>query len=158
MLKQKLFLLDVLIGFEYTNYTVRETVGQVMINITVVSGILTRPISIVVSMSDGTARGRHWTLVAQKLFVVCTNFVDIADYISVAANLKQLTPQDSSTIISIEIVNDNITEAEENFTVALASSSPEVGISPSSTVITIQDDDSQGRSVVPMLCYCPLIL
>ena len=64
-------LLDVLIGFEHINYTVSETIGQVMINVTVLGGSLTHPISIVVSTSDGTARGKDWTPVYQKLIIVC---------------------------------------------------------------------------------------
>ena len=75
------------------------------------------------------------------------------DYVSVAASLQQLTPEDSSTVISIDIVNDNITEGEENFTIALSAASPEVGVSPSSAVITILDDDNQGISSVPPRAY-----
>ena len=50
-------LLDVLIGFEHTSYTVSESSGQAMVTIVVVNGSLSRNISIVVSTSDGTARG-----------------------------------------------------------------------------------------------------
>ena len=52
-------LLDVLIGFEHVNYSVSETVGRLTINVTVLDGILTRPISVVVSTSDGTAIGKY---------------------------------------------------------------------------------------------------
>lgn len=71
-------------------------------------------------------------------------YVGNSDYVSVMASLQQLTPEDSSTVISIGIINDNITEGEEDFTIELSSASPEVGISPSTAVITILDDDGQG--------------
>ena len=96
-----------------------------------------------------------------RLFVLC---IDNTDYVSVAASLQWLTPEDSSILISIDIINDNITEGEENFTLALSSASPEVSISPSSAVITILDEDSQGISaVLPRaprvwaLCNSPLL-
>ena len=79
-------------------------------------------------------------------------YVGNTDYVSIAASLQRLTPEGSSTVISIVIVNDNITEGEENFTIALSSTSPEVGVS-SSAVITILDDDNQGISSVPPRAY-----
>ena len=86
------------------------------------------------------------------LYVFC---VGNSDYISITANLQQLTPEDSSAIISIDIVNDNITEGEEYFAIVLSSASPESIVSPSTAVITILDDDSQGISVIsPRACPC----
>lgn len=86
------------------------------------------------------------------LYVFC---VGNSDYVSVIASLQHLTPEDSSAVISIEIVNDNITEGEEYFAIALSSASPESMVSPSTAVITILDDDSQGISVVSLrACPC----
>ena len=59
-------LLDVLIGFEHVNYSASETAGQLMINITVLDGILTYPISVAISTSDGTAFGKYWMCVAKN--------------------------------------------------------------------------------------------
>ena len=56
-------LLDVLIGFEHVNYSVRETIGQLMVNITVLDGNLTHPISVMVSTSDGTAISKYQTYI-----------------------------------------------------------------------------------------------
>ena len=68
-------LLDVLIGFEHVNYSVSETVGQFKINITVLDGILTHPISVVLSTSDGTAIGKYWIFVAQIPVIGCLCYV-----------------------------------------------------------------------------------
>ena len=89
--------------------------------------------------------------------VFCVNMFCVGnnDYISITASLQQLTPEHSSAIISIDIVDDNITEGEEYFAIALSSASPESIVSPSTAVITILDDDSQGISVIsPRACPC----
>jgi hypothetical protein len=80
--------------------------------------------------------------VAQILVIVFC--VGNSDYVSIIASLQQLTPEDSSAVILVDIVNDNITEGEEYFTIALSTASPVSGVSPSTAVITIVDDDSQG--------------
>ena len=59
-------LLEVQIGFEHVNYSASETAGQLMINITVLDGILTYPISVAISTSDGTALGKYWMCVVKN--------------------------------------------------------------------------------------------
>jgi hypothetical protein len=73
------------------------------------------------------------------------------------ASLQQLTPEDSSAVISVDIVNDNITEGEEYFTIALSPASPVSGVPPSTAVITIVDDDSQGISAVSLRAHCEVL-
>ena len=64
-------ILDVLIGFEHVNYSVSETTGQLTVNITILDGILTHPVSVAISTSDGTATGKCLIFVAQILVIVC---------------------------------------------------------------------------------------
>jgi hypothetical protein len=68
---EDIIIIDVLIGFERVNYSISETAGQLKINITILDGILTHPISVTISTSDGTAIGKCWMFVAQMLVIVC---------------------------------------------------------------------------------------
>ena len=49
---------DVVIGFSPTDYTVIESIGQALLTVTIVEGVLTRAVAFSVSTSDGSAKGR----------------------------------------------------------------------------------------------------
>ena len=68
------------------------------------------------------------------------------DYVKITSFPQQLGPDELKSVIAVDIIDDNVEESEENFTVSLSTSSPGVNISPANTVITILDDDGQGTT------------
>ena len=49
--------IDVIIGFSPTDYTVVESIGQALLTVTIIEGVLTGAVAFSVSTSDGSAKG-----------------------------------------------------------------------------------------------------
>ena len=50
---------------------------------------------------------------------------------------------DTNQTVTIPIVGDNVVESTESFSVSLTTGDSAVNLSPSTTTVTIQDDDSK---------------
>lgn len=66
---------------------------------------------------------------------------DGVDFSSATTNVT-LSPTHRSSLVSIEIINDSVTEADETFTLHLTTFSPIVLIDTPNATVTIVDDDS----------------
>ena len=65
-----------------------------------------------------------------------------SDYTSVSMDLTFNSGTTTQTVM-IPIVGDNVVESTESFTVSLTSADSAVTLNPSTTTVTIQDDDSK---------------
>ena len=64
------------------------------------------------------------------------------DYTSVAMDLTFNADNTNQTVM-IPIVGDNVVEGTESFTVSLTTGDNAINLSPQTTTVTIQDDDSK---------------
>ena len=73
---------------------------------------------------------------------MCYHFLSPApsDYTTVTMDLTFNSGNTARTVM-IPIVGDNVVESTESFTVSLTSADSAVTLSPSTTTVTIQDDD-----------------
>ena len=58
VVKFSIFIIDAIIGFSPSDYTVVESVGQALLTVTVIEGVLTHAVAFSVSTSDGSAKGK----------------------------------------------------------------------------------------------------
>ena len=65
-----------------------------------------------------------------------------SDYTSVTRGLTFNSGTTTQTVM-VPIVGDNVVESTESFTVSLTSADSAVTLSPSTTTVTIQDDDGK---------------
>ena len=65
-----------------------------------------------------------------------------SDYTSVFMDLTFNSGTTNQTVM-IPIVGDNVVESTESFTMSLTSADSAVTLNPSTTTVTIQDDDSK---------------
>ena len=65
-----------------------------------------------------------------------------SDYMTVSMDLTFNSGNTTQTMM-IPIVGDNVVESTESFSVSLTSADNAVTLSPSTTTVTIQDDDSK---------------
>ena len=65
-----------------------------------------------------------------------------SDYTSVSMNLTFNNGNTNQTVM-IPIIGDNVVESTESFTVSLTTGDSAVNLSPQTTTVTIQDDDSK---------------
>ena len=68
----------------------------------------------------------------------------MSDYSSISSTLN-LNSSMAMVEVSIPIIDDSVVESDEQFTVVLSSSDPNVLISQNQTTVTIVNDDSKLR-------------
>ena len=75
---------------------------------------------------------------------MCYHFLPPApsDYTTVTMDLTFNSGNTNQTVM-IPIVGDNVVESTESFTVSLTSADSTVTLNPSTTTVTIQDDDGK---------------
>ena len=75
---------------------------------------------------------------------MCYDFLPPAssDYTTVSMDLTFNSGTTTQTVM-IPIVGDNVVESTESFTVSLTSADGAVTLNPSTTTVTIQNDDSK---------------
>jgi len=116
------------VQFGSSSYTVGEADGTVTITVTL-SQSSSETVTVDYATSDGTATGS------------ANGGEDGGDYGTVSGTLTFLSGQTSKTIV-INIYSDFCCEGNETFTVTLSNPSGGSLGSPSSTTVTILDDDS----------------
>ena len=74
----------------------------------------------------------------------CLSFSSPApsDYISVTMDLT-FNADNTNRTVMIPIIGDNEVEGTESFTVSLTTGDSAINLSPQTTTVTIQDDDSK---------------
>ena len=118
------------IGFSSATYTVDESAGEVVLTVSVISGDLTEDVMLNYMTQGGTA-------------------TTVEDYTSMFGILT-LSPGDTEKTIMVPIVNDDLFENDEMFTVHLFLSGAPAGITldPAIATVTITDnDEAPARSV-----------
>ena len=65
-----------------------------------------------------------------------------SDYTTVSMDLTFNSGTTTQTVM-IPILGDNVVESTESFTVSLTSADSAITLNPSTTTVTIQDDDSK---------------
>ena len=75
---------------------------------------------------------------------MCYDFLPPAssDYTTVSIDLTFNSGTTTQTVM-IPIIGDNVVESTESFTVSLTSADSAVTLNPSTTTVTIQNDDSK---------------
>ena len=75
---------------------------------------------------------------------MCYHFFPPAssDYTTVSMDLT-FNSRNTTQTVMIPILGDNVVESTESFTVSLTSADSAVTLNPSTTTVTIQDDDSK---------------
>ena len=132
-------------GWEQSSYETSEAAGSVTVcaNLT---GQIERSVSVTAASTDGTATGGE---LAMLLYYVCGFTLSFcstapADYTAVLAPLEfTALNADQPQCIDIAITNDNVLENDENFVLQLSTEDTAVDLSPSSTTVTITNDDSE---------------
>ena len=116
-------------SFVISNYEIFENRGQIVVHI-VRSGPLTSPTTVQWSTQNGSAQAG-------------------TDFQASSGNSQFATDQ-YQDLITIPLVNDNVSESDETFSVTLSGASSGSISNPSSTTITIHDEDrSQTVDVTP---------
>ena len=150
------------IGFDSAAYTITETDSTVSrsVSVSVQSGTtLARGVVVTVQTVDGTARGgtlihRHCTCVIHVLpFLPPAS----SDYTTVSMDLTFNAVNTNQTVM-ISITGDTVVEGTESFTVSLSNTAGDsaVTLNPSTTTVTIEDDDSKnciGKQLVHVYIY-----
>ena len=137
----------VTIGFDATPYTFIETDSTVSRSVSVSvqgSTTLARGVVVTVQTVDGSATGealihRHCTRVIHVL-----SFLPPAssDYTTVSMDLTFSAGNTNQTVM-IPITGDTVEEGTESFTVSLTTGDSAVMLNPSTTTVTIEDDDGK---------------
>ena len=136
------------IGFDAATYTFNETDGTVSRPVRVSvqgSNTLERDVVVTVQTADGTATGGlsfiHRDIV-DVLFMIFLPPPIATDYTSVTIVLT-FNADNTNRTVMIPIVGDNVVEGTESFTVSLTTGDSAINLSPQTTTVTIQDDDSK---------------
>ena len=136
----------VTIGFDATAYTFTETDSTVSrsVTVSVQSGSLARDVVVTVQTMDGTATGGSLIHRHCKCVIHVLSFLPPAssDYTTVSMDLTFNAGTTNQTVM-IPIADDTVVESTESFTVSLMSVDSVVTLNPSTTSVTIQDDDSK---------------
>ena len=66
-----------------------------------------------------------------------------SDFRAIAKEDITFNAQESKKTVSISLINDQVIEGNENFTVTLETTQPRVVFSRSQTTVTIQDNDGK---------------
>ena len=133
------------IGFDVASYTITESTTSVSVSVSVQSGTtLARDVVLTVETMDSTATGealihRHCTRVIHVL-----SFLPPAssDYTTVSMDLTFNAGSTNQTVM-IPITGDTVVESTESFTVSLTTGGSAVTLNPSTTTVTIEDNDSK---------------
>ena len=120
---QSISLAGVTIGVEVQSVTVNEGDGKAEICATKMSGNLLRTVTVILSTEDGTATS------------------DLPRDITAITPEVDLDMARSRACTDIRIEDDNIVEEDETFRVVVSSADSSVDIMPSTTVVTIVDND-----------------
>ena len=109
------------------------------------SNTLERDVVVTVQTADGTATGGlsfiHRDIV-DVLFMIFLPPPIATDYTSVTMVLT-FNADNTNRTVMIPIVGDNVVEGTESFTVSLTTGDSAINLSPQTTTVTIQDDDSK---------------
>jgi hypothetical protein len=112
------------VRFETANYSVTE--GQGSLQIRLIRDGKAGPVSVELRSTSGSAQAG-------------LDFAGVSRVVTFAANQTE-------AIVVINILNDDLVESSESFTVTLSNPTAGLGIgSLGSTVVTIEDDDSPGQ-------------
>ena len=153
----------VTIGFDATAYTFTETDSTVSRSVSVSvqgSTTLARDVVVTVQTVDGTATGSEpFTLHTSHVHRhcrcedVCTESCVVlhilsflppasSDYTTVSMDLTFNAGITNQTVM-IPILGDTVVESTESFTVSLTTGDSAITLNPSTTTVTIEDNDSK---------------
>ena len=75
-----------------------------------------------------------------------------SDYTTFAEMLT-FTPMDSRFCYNMTVINDQLFEGQEDFTVTLSTSAPSVSVQPETAIIIITDDDRKYFLFIIIIYY-----
>ena len=142
------------VGFTQTDATVMEAVGNASLILSVVGQLDTDvSVSVQVMSQDGTAIGESEAeycpnYLASNFSESCTTTCQCfflsagSDYSSISSTLN-LTSSTTMMVVLIPIIDDSVVEMDEQFTVVLSSSDPNVLTSNNQATVTIVNDNSK---------------
>ena len=100
--------------------------GSVTLTVRVLAGQLSRNVSIVLFIQDGSA----------------TSTAPV-DFVAVSPITLQFSPTDLDLEATVIIIDDDVTENSEQFIGRLSSTDPAVILDPDATTVEIQDNDCE---------------
>ena len=124
---------DAEIGFDSTSYSVNEDAGTVVLTVKLLSGTLTETVVVSYETMDGSASAG-------------------SDYTNMSGVLT-LSPGDTEETIMVPIVNDDLFENDEMFTVVLSGTPAGVTLDPDVATVTIKDNDTRAPVVIGFRPY-----
>lgn len=98
---------------------------------------------IVTPIPDGTATGKVTFRKFQLSLMVCSAIPAGGVDFSIEEVSIVISPPDIIGCTDVTLINDNIREGEENFSVTISSSDDAVLLGLSAAVVTIEDDDGK---------------
>ena len=133
----------VTVGFELTNYTVLES--ETATNVCVVStGEIERMFDVMIFTPD-TSSGKQslhsCRLWCSIIMIIISNIPHSLDYSLIPENIIFSPGMTGPQCQSISITDDSILENDEVFMVALSTTDQDIILSPSTTSVTIVNDD-----------------
>ena len=118
---------DVTIGFLPVDYTVNENEGSVTLIVQLLNGELARNVEVELSTGDSTASSSA-----------------PADYIAPGVSITlRFTPAESTQSVTVQILDDDITELSETFFGLLFTTDSAVYLDPSTANVEIVDNDGE---------------
>ena len=158
---------DAVIGFTPNSYAVNEEGGTVTLTVSVISGMLQRPVEIGFSTANDTAIGMVILLYRKgtegggsgdalhHLFLFIAGF----DYVAVIDHMLNFNATSSSNEVTVNISSDALLEIDEQFLghLTLISTDANVIVSPAEATVTITDDDGMFHGISKCILSCMFV-
>ena len=148
-------------GFSSAQYSLAEGEGAIILNVSVNREIEMESVVLQASLIDGTATSKLSSTPRTKLRLCMVKFGIVEDksscYFSlggvdfnylIPSNLEFRSGGDTSSQVTVTIVNDNTVEMDEEFSVQISSMNPRVIVQESTANVTIIDDDGKRERVL----------
>lgn len=119
------------ITFDKTDYYVYENDTSVEVCVSRYGGVLSRPLNLAITSSDGTAS-------------------DLKDFSKLLLAIPLSESDGNRLCINVTIIDDLLLENDETFTLLLTSADSAVSVELNMTTVTILDDDSVTLALQPM--------
>lgn len=139
----------VLIGWNSVSYEFSEDSGFATVCTEIIEGDVARPVAVIYSILDGTAQSNSDSVDDDNLNLINTHMYHIGqdDFLVPFSNMEFIFQPETARLqphcSNISIRDDNILESDESFSVTLSSSDSAVVTDPSTTTVTIINDDSK---------------
>lgn len=142
-------------AFEFSEYTVDENAGDVIVSILLLETELAVPVSLQLIPSDISAcentNSYNQAILLLQYYSVLANGEDYTLSISVQVEFPKMSVPGDRVNISIAILADDVVENQETFKLTLVSPSPSATALDSSTITII--DQSGKYKCAPIVYY-----